>query len=734
LATLGELIRWIGLVASAVRARIVRRYRRVLARLLRRDLVVARSERRFRALLESAPDAIVIVDWHGHIQLVNAQAERTFGYERDELVGQNMSRLMPKAHRTHHRHAFREYLRNATPRPMGGDLELFAVRKNGEEFPAEISLGPLETDQGILVCSVIRDVTDRKRAEAALREVEAEADAEERFRTAFEEAPVGIAVVGLDGSLQRINRALCEIAGYPREQLEAGRFAALLHPDDRPAAEAAFAGLRDGAESRYRVERRYVNASGETVPVEISAAVVYDADGAPLHVLSQVNDITERKRVERQLQYLADHDPLTGLYNRRRLEQELGRYIEAGAGGAVLAIDLDHFKLVNDTLGHAAGDELICRVAELLRGRLRATDLLARLGGDEFAVILPGAGPAQAVRVAEELHETLGDQARDAEPASPARWVTASIGIASLASGSTAAGPLVEADIAMYDAKEDGRNRTAVYDATLNRQGQTKARLDWTQRIRHALANDRFVLHAQPVLSLHDDPRPRYELLIRMRGDDGELILPGAFLDVAERVELIQSIDRWVISQAIGMLAQQRREGREPMLAINLSARSVTDPHMAAFVAGELTNAGIDGRGLCLEMTETAAVENIDRAQRFAHELSELGCEFALDDFGAGFATFYYLKHLRFDYLKIDGEFIRELATSRVNQVVVRSMIDIARGLGLRTIAEFVSDAETVEMLRGYGVDFAQGFSLAKPQPIDALELGRALVSPALAR
>jgi diguanylate cyclase (GGDEF)-like protein len=390
----------------------------------------------------------------------------------------------------------------------------------------------------------------------------------------------------------------------------------------------------------------------------------------------------------------------------------------------VLAIDLDHFKLVNDTLGHSVGDELIVRVATLFRRRLRSGDTLARLGGDEFAVILPGVDTREAQRVATHLLEALGDESRDADPSSAMRWVTASVGIARLGRGaSTAEQTLIEADIAMYDAKEAGRNRVVLYDAASNRQGRMQEHLTWADRIRSALDNDRFVLHAQPIVSLSGDPTPRYELLIRMLGDDDELIAPGEFLELAERMELVQSIDRWVIARAVTTLAREKLAGREIMLAINLSAKSVIDPGMPAFIATQLADAGIDGRGLCIEMTETATVEHVDRAQRFAHEMSELGCEFALDDFGAGFASFYHLKHLTFDHLKIDGEFIRDLPLSRVNQLVVQSVVTIARGLGKRTTAEFVGDPETVALLREYGVDFGQGFYLARPMPLDELDL-----------
>ncbi len=709
---------------------VVHWYRRLAAALLRRDSSPAASERHFSALIEAAPDAIVIVDRNGHVRLFNGQAERLFGWERAEVIGAPVGVLIPIAARRRHREHLQRYLSDPRTRPMGSGLELRGRRKDGGEFPVEISLGLLHTEDGLLVCTVIRDVTGRKRAEAALRE------AEERFRTAFEEAPVGMALVSLEGRLIEVNRALCEITGRRREELEATTLAAISHPDEVDYDAEELARLISGRASRYRAERRYMHAAGHPVPVDLSVAVIRDGNGAASHLLAQVHDITERKRYEGQLQYLADHDALTGMFNRRRFEQELERELAHAARYetrcAVLAIDLDHFKYVNDTLGHAVGDELILRAGAIFRSRLRVTDTIARLGGDEFAVILSRIDAAEAATVAEGLLGALREQGRLAAAAGHPRRVTASIGVALLGSRPITAGELlVEADIAMYDAKEAGRDRVEVYRSDEDRQGQMHARLTWADRIRDALETDRFVLHAQPILSLHGDRVPRHELLIRMRGEGEELVPPSAFLYVGERFDLIQAIDRWVLRQAIELMADHKRAGCDVHLEVNVSAKSVTDHGLGEFVADELHNAGIDGRGLCVEVTETAAIVNVDRARRFAHRLAELGCEFALDDFGAGFASFYYLKHLVFDYVKIDGEFIRNVAESRVNQLVVQSVVDIARGMGKRTVAEFVGDDESLALVRSYGVDFAQGFYIARPQPVDSLDLTQAPAMPA---
>jgi diguanylate cyclase (GGDEF)-like protein/PAS domain S-box-containing protein len=725
MATLGEIIRWIAINVELIGRSLRRAYRRAAARLLRRDQLVAATERKFSALLEAAPDAMVIIDWHGHIQLINAQSEKLFGWPREELLGQSLAQLIPERFHARHRGHVGGYLRHASSRPMGTGLELWAVRRDGSEFPVEISLSPLETDQGLLVSASIRDITARKRAEEALRA------AEEQFRTAFEEAPIGMVLADLDGRLLQVNRAMCEITGHSEEQLAAATLATITHPVDFERDREELRRMVVGETSKYRAERRFIRADGELVPVDLSIAVVRNAAGDAHHFLVQVDDITERKRFEGQLQYLADHDALTGMFNRRRFEEELAREFARarryGGAGALLAIDLDHFKYVNDSLGHSVGDELITRVGGVFRQHLRATDIVSRLGGDEFTVILPGASRDEAVQVAENLLSALRTEGRIDYGGGTRKRVTASIGIAMFAGGATSAEELVvDADIAMYDAKEAGRDRVQVYDSAANRQQRMQARLTWVDRIRDAIETDGFELHAQPILSLNGDHVPRHELLLRMRGEGDDLVPPGTFLYIAERFDIIQPIDRWVLRKAIGILAEHKRAGREIHLEVNLSAKSVTDPELPAFVELELERAGIDGHGLCVEITETAAIVNVDRAKRFAHTLGEFGVEFALDDFGAGFASFYYLKHMAFDYVKIDGEFIRNLPSSRVNKLVVQSVVDIARGLGKRTIAEFVGDAETLSLLEGYGVDYAQGFYVAKPMPLDVIDVARA--------
>jgi diguanylate cyclase (GGDEF)-like protein len=432
-----------------------------------------------------------------------------------------------------------------------------------------------------------------------------------------------------------------------------------------------------------------------------------------------------RAAAEAKLRHMVDHDPLTGLLNRRAYEailtDHLSRGNRYGHEGAVMMLDLDEFKQVNDTLGHSAGDELIVRVANALSSRLRDSDTVARLGGDEFAVLLPKGGRAEAETVAVALLDTIRAERSARGRKGRERPVSASIGLAPLAGAEpiTAEQALINADLAMYDAKEAGRNRFETYDSSSNAKTGIQARLEWVERIRTALEENLFTLHAQPVVEAATGEITQLELLIRMIAPDDELIMPASFLPIAERFNLINDIDHWVVTHTIKLLSAQARRGVRPTVEINLSGHSLTDPDLAAHIASELSGSNVDPTQLVFEVTETAAITNIEAAQHFAEQLAHLGCRFALDDFGAGFGSFYYLKHLPFDFIKIDGEFIRQLVADSTDRLVVSAVVDLARGLHKRTIAEFVTDEPTVVALRELGVDYLQGYHLGMPAPLE---------------
>jgi diguanylate cyclase (GGDEF)-like protein/PAS domain S-box-containing protein len=561
-----------------------------------------------------------------------------------------------------------------------------------------------------------QDITDRRASEAALRE------AQERFRGAFEEAPIGMAVTTLEGRFVEVNRALSELTGYTAEQLLALPGGGLTHPEDQRSERDTRIKLIDGEIPSQAGERRIIHALGHPLWVLVQSTIIRDASGRPLHLLAQMQDITARRRFEEQLQHMADHDPLTGLLNRRAFQEELDRHVARGRRygleGALLVLDLDQFKAINDTLGHNTGDELIASAADQLKHALRESDVLARLGGDEFAVLLPRGGAADASTVASKLLTAIrGAQILGGRTG---REVTASIGVAVIDTAAmTADELLVNADLAMYDAKEEGGDRSSLYSSDDEAQPRIKARLTWLERIEQALEDEAFVLHAQPILDIHRNVVTHHELLLRMLTDDGDLVPPGTFLYVAERFDLVSRIDRWVMERAVELAERHAVAGPPLAFTVNLSGRTLADDEFLPALERALARRGVPPRSLTFELTETAAVANIHLARRFAQRLQDLGCRFALDDFGAGFGSFYYLKHLPFDYLKIDGEFVRNCTDSRADQLIIKAVVEIAQGLGKETIAEFTEDDRTLRFLQRQGVDFAQGFHIGRPMPVE---------------
>jgi diguanylate cyclase (GGDEF)-like protein/PAS domain S-box-containing protein len=562
------------------------------------------------------------------------------------------------------------------------------------------------------------------RAEDAQAFREALTRAEERFRGLAELSPSALVGGRADGTIIFANAAVEPLLGWQPDELIACHVTILwprrFHEhycellwdilDDRPARGPALEGefvmcTRDGPEITVHVSSRWVDT--ETGPVSICA----------------LTDLSERDRVERVLRSLAERDPLTGLLNRRRFEEELtaqvaraSRYRERGA---LVTLDVDALKHVNDTLGHAAGDALLRAVAERVGERLRESDALGRLGGDEFAVLLPQVSPAQAQAAAQGLLDAL--RAEPFHLHGQHLRITASAGVSAIGGRATAAEALLmEADLALYEAKESGRDRVAVFTAA----GQTRmqARRSWADRIRDALAQDGFELHAQPIVDLATGARSRFELLLRLPQPDAGPALPAVFLPVAERFDLMRSVDRWVTRRATELLERAPETEDGPLhLHVNLAGATVGDPELPRLVETAARTRGVDPRRLTFEIAETAAITDLEAARCFATALRRLGAEVALDDFGRGFASFYYVKQLPIDAIKIGGDFVRELAEDPTDRLVVRSMAAMASGLGLRTIAQHAVDERAVALLREFGVDWAQGDHLGAPAAVDAV-------------
>jgi len=440
--------------------------------------------------------------------------------------------------------------------------------------------------------------------------------------------------------------------------------------------------------------------------------------GSPITLLAVGLDISERKQNEARLIYLADHDPLTGCFNRRRFVMDMERMLLAARDtsrrGCLLFIDLDRFKFLNDTSGHHAGDSLLLLVTEELRKLIRPYDILGRLGGDEFAIGMLDCDENQAIVTAEKInislssltHPTLGIK----------HPITASIGIAMFPDGGFSVRDLlVHADIAMYQAKDKGRNGWHIFSPTEKARERLHEWLIWEERIKRSMAENTFELHFQPVMLVSENSISHFEILLRLRMPDGSLATPVQLLDIAERSNLIRELDLWVVRKAIAYVAALPSEHDRTAFTINLSGVSIGDETLLENLKSLFETTEIDPRRIIFEITETAAVADLSRAREFVMAVKSIGCCFALDDFGSGFSSFYYLKHFPVDYVKIDGSFIFNLADSVDDQILVRAMVDITKAYNKKSIAEFVENENTLRILHQYGVDYVQGYYIGKP-------------------
>ena len=560
--------------------------------------------------------------------------------------------------------------------------------------------------------------TRRRAVELGLRMGERFGESEARFRALNELLPALVLLADArDGRIAYANQAARRHLGAVLGQPLAELFADLALGQEALDV-AATGGAWNGREALL------APAAGEPFWAHTSLAPV-DVDGVP-HLLMVANDISEHRKLAERLGYQAAHDELTGLYNRREFERRLQNALAnleadpANGTFAVLYIDLDQFKLVNDLSGHMAGDQLLVELVHSMRGQLRPQDLLARLGGDEFGLLAPCTGPAQARSLAERMRHCIEDVVFPWEGRS--YTVSASIGVVvAELPGATLKDILAWADSACYQAKEDGRNRVHLYREdkdTTRRQGE----MEWATRLRRALEEDRLLLDYQEVVPLDPKPgddAPRLELLLRLRDEEGNVVLPGAFLPAAERYGLMPAIDRWVIRTALANADRLHPRGAGlRSFALNLSGASIEDQGLADYILGCIAEYGVEPRRVCLEITETVAVRNLRRVVPVIERLRAAGCRIALDDFGAGMSSFGYLKNLPLDIIKIDGSFVRDLDTDPLSGIIVSAIAQIGHQRGLRVVAEWVDDPRMLGLLRERGVDLAQGFAMHRPERV----------------
>lgn len=652
------------------------------------------SELRYMRLLEASSDSVLIIDNQGKIVMANSVALELFGYRRSELIGNHVEKLLPKQIREKHVGLRNEYIDNPSVRRMGKRKELTALHADGHDFPVDISLSPLQTDAGVYTSALVRDITQQLKIEREM----------ERLASFPELSPNPIVEIDTEGHPTYMNPAAVDL------------FPDLVKLKFEHPALYGVAGFIDELAAKGEALVRDIEINGKVYEQQFS--YIPDINLIRMYVW----DITKMRDLTRKMAYQATHDSLTGLINRSEFERRVNQEIQTAAFDnrehALCYLDLDQFKIINDTCGHVAGDALLKQLSSELRGALRSSDTLARLGGDEFGLLLIGCPLHRAVEIAENLRAVVENLRFDWNGRS--FGIGVSIGVVPILPDSgTITDVMSVADVACYIAKDKGRNRVHVYSPDDSELTRHTSEMNWTHRIKQALSEDRFVLFCQEIMPLQTNSSSYYEVLLRML-DDGKIVPPMAFIPAAERYNLMVSIDKWVVRNTFKALRDHVELARFNF-AINLSGQSISEDAMMRMIVDELDKTGINPERICFEITETAAVANLVQARRFISILKGLGCRFALDDFGSGVSSFAYLKTLPVDYLKIDGALVKDIENDKVSYAMVESINHVGHVMNIETIAEFVENDKILAKLRLLGVDYAQGYGISKPVPMERL-------------
>jgi len=566
-------------------------------------------------------------------------------------------------------------------------------------------------------------------SEALTRIRESESELfQEKERAVVTLHSIGDAVIttNADGLIEYLNPVAEKLTGWDMEALQGHPIQDALQVIDERSGEPM-----ENPVARCLREQSVIEAGqhsclrrrdGRQLAIADSAAPIRDRAGRVIGAILVFQDVTPTRRLANQLSYQATHDALTGLYNRREFEDQIKSALDSArsenAQHVLCYLDLDQFKIVNDTCGHVAGDELLRQLAGLLQKSVRDSDVIARLGGDEIGILIKYCELDMARRIADEIRIRVKNfrycwEDRTFE-------IGACIGVVAVTPDSRSVAELLSAaDMACYAAKDLGRNRVHVYQPDDRELEQRRGEMQWVSRITQAMDEDRFCLYYQPVIALDGTSPPLYEMLVRLRAKDGTLVPPMAFIPAAERYGIMSALDRWVVRRALDYVGKATRMRAGCTCAINLSGQSLSDETFLQFVVDEIEHSGASPERLCFEVTETTAVANLGRATEFISTLRARGCRFALDDFGSGLSSFAYLKNLEVDFLKMDGGFVQDMLNDPLDRAMVEAVNQIGHVMGVRTIAEFVENQDVLNALRALGVDYAQGFHIAQPKPMD---------------
>jgi diguanylate cyclase (GGDEF)-like protein/PAS domain S-box-containing protein len=684
---------------------------------------------RFRSLVERIPGVVGYVDLVDPNDpscsfplYISPQVEALMGYPREAWMGDDELWLQVLHPDDAARMAREDEQARSTLSPLFAEYRMIA-RDGRVVWVSEKAAVVVDDATGVSYWQgVMVDITERKRAEEAL------AASEQQFRTMFDAASIGVMTLDLDGRVLEANPMLEQVCQYPAGALTGRSLAEFLEADDRvwPLVEALCAAQTD----RGQIEHRFRRRDGSVIWCRTVMTLVRNADG-PTHVVAMLEDISDRKRAEHDLLHRTLHDPLTELPNRLYFYEAVTQAIAAAQGRgelAVLLIDLDRFKEINDTLGHHYGDLLLCEFASALRRHVRAPDTLARLGGDEFALLLhvDGDAAAAASSAVGRIEELL---ARPYQVEGLPLSIEASIGVACFPGDGEDVDQLLQcADIAMYTAKASGVGH-ALYEPSRN--GHDRRRLSMLGELRRAISEGELVLHYQPKLDLRSKRIDRVEALVRWQHPTEGLVLPGQFIPLAEQTGLIRPLTLYVLEAALRQCRRWLDAGKSIGVAVNVSTRNLNDAGFPADVEERLRACNVPAEHLLLEVTESGIIADPARAEETLRKLSALGVRIALDDFGAGQASLAFLARLPLDQIKIDRSFVTDLATNAGNDVIVRSIIGLGHELGLEVVGEGVETDEVATRLEQYGCDLVQGFRLTPALPADDLDRWLAAEAPA---
>ena len=672
------------------------------------------SEEKLTVVFNTSPESTVISRQdNGQILFVNPAFTKLTQFSEAEAKGKTLRDLNLWV-----RQEDRDVLiRKLEEDGAVNDFQTEFYNKTKAAVPVTLSASRIELEGKQCIVTMSHDITGRRLAEEELR----------KLSRAVEAGSSGVIIIDLKGNMEYVNPKFTEITGFTKAEA-LGQNIHLLRSGETP--ESTFIELWEKVKAggTWKGELRDRKKDGTLYWDRISMTGIKNAQGEITHFVAIQEDVTHEYELSEQLSYQASHDALTGLVNRREFERRAERLLltvrQDNTEHALCYMDLDQFKIVNDTCGHIAGDEMLRQLSTVLQGVVRKRDTLARLGGDEFGVLMEHCSPDHSHRVASTLQKTIHDYQFSWE--GYVFKVGVSIGLVAITETFSSLTELLkQADAACYMAKDLGRNRIQVYHEEDVSLAKRHGEMQWVTRIYQALEEDRFCLYAQTIVCLESQFDKHYELLIRMKDEVGQLIPPGAFLPAAERYNLIDRLDAWVIEKAFTLLAANPVFLEQVhFISINLSGQSLTKHKFLDFIITHLEKFEIPGNKICFEITETTAISNLSIASNFIATLKDLGCQFALDDFGSGLSSFGYLKNLAVNYLKIDGMFVKDIVDDPIDRAMVKSINEIGHVMGMQTIAEFVENDEIKGMLREIGVDYAQGYGIGKPELFEDL-LGR---------